>query len=135
AAAASVLRNRGTYEQAAPRYQRAFFAALDAGRLPSVDPSFRWVLTSYAGEAGYRSFWLQWRTRILAQDDPRALFSFVRALNYNTGEEDDLTAALASYERIASDDPELRYAIVTRLTASGRTADAWQILGRAHEAD
>src|SRR6185436_5951038 len=36
---------------------------------------------------------------------------------------------------IGGDDPELRYAMVTRLTASGRTADAWQILGRAREAD
>lgn len=135
AAAASVLRNRGTYEQAAPRYQRAFFAALDAGRLPAIDPSFRWVITSYAGEAGYRAFWLQWRSRVLSMDDPRALASFLKALESSSGEEDDLTAALAAYDHIGSDDPDLRYAMVTRLTTSGRTVDAWRILGKARSAD
>jgi hypothetical protein len=140
AAAASVLRNRGWYELAAPRYQRAFFAAIDAGQLPSIDPSFRWVITQYAGEAGYRSFWMQWRTRVLGQDDPRALLSFVRALQYGGGEEDDLSAAFEAYERITQhgvreDDPDLRSTMVTHLTNSGRTADAWTILGRARSAD
>jgi hypothetical protein len=134
AAAAQVLRTRGAHEQAAPRYLRAFFGALDAGEHPSIDPNFRWVLTSYTGEAGYRSFWARWRSRVLASKDPRALLSFLQALA-NGGEEGDLSHALAAYEALEGDDADVRAALVTQLSNAGRTAEAWAVLGHARSGD